>query len=64
MTDKTSGWMTINSVTNGYTIEVNRYVGKEFSASEKYIARSWAEVIDLMKDIDAPDYAPDEGEVE
>ena len=63
MTDKTIGWMTINPVTNGYIIVVTRSVGKEYSAREEYIARSWAEVIDLMKDIDAPDYAADEVEV-
>ena len=61
MSSEVSGWLTVSSVSNGYTIEVTRYAGQEFLLRENYIARSWAEVIDILKNIPAPDYAEAEG---
>ena len=52
-------WYLIEAASNGYTIKespVGRVVGRV------WVARSWAEVLEILQDVGAPDYVPEEVE--
>jgi len=50
------GQIIIRSVVNGYTISVTKFGGSEIGVATEYVARSWAEVFDILKEVGAPDY--------
>ena len=54
------GWVNITAVSNGYTIEVHRRARVGYSIPEEYVARSWAEVLEILKDTDGPDFIKDD----
>ena len=54
------GWVNIVAVSNGYTIEVYRRARIGHSILEEYVARSWAEVLEILKDTDGPDFIKDD----
>ena len=55
MENETSGWVVITSVENGYTIEIHRWIGGKSVSLDRYVARSWAEVLELLEEVEAPD---------
>ena len=56
MSGRNSGQVIITAVENGYTIKMYQKRENLVPQESNYVSRSWAEVLETLKSVGAPDF--------